>query len=208
MKHIYYCRHGECELNLQKVFAGRSDSPLTDLGREQALSAGQDILQKGIKIDKIVSSSLWRAYETAVIIAREIGYLEADIQTSDLFVERNFGMLEGTPRTEFFDAHSYQDIDLAPRAETIEQLHQRADQAFALIESLPDENILIVSHSAFFRAFRHTVTHDTFNHEYTSPFTTIKNGRVYEIDQNGHHHELDQTVEQRAVAVSASIVND
>jgi probable phosphoglycerate mutase len=181
MKQIYYCRHGECELNLQKVFAGRSDSPLTDLGREQAVLTGKDIIAKGIKIDKIVSLSLWRAYETAVILAREIGYLEEDIVTSDLLIERNFGMLEGTPRTEFFDSHSYQDIDFAPRAETIEQLHERAKAAVDFVESLPEENILVVSHSAFYRAFRRAIKKDPFSHEYTSPFSTIKNGKVYEL---------------------------
>jgi len=181
MKHIYYCRHGECELNLQKVFAGRSDSPLTELGRSQAILAGKDIIKKGIKIDTIVSSSLWRAYETATILAREIGYLEHDIMTSDLLVERNFGMLEGTPRSEFFDAYTYQDIDFTPRAETIEQLHARASEALAYIESLPGENILVVSHSAFYRAFRRAVKKDPFSHEYTSPFMTIKNGVVYDL---------------------------
>jgi broad specificity phosphatase PhoE len=183
MKHLYYCRHGECELNLQKVFAGRSDSPLTELGRHQATLAGQDIINNGIKIDRIISSSLWRAYETAVIVAREIGYLEEDITTSDLLIERNFGMLEGTPRNEFFDSHSYQDIDLAPRAETIEQLHGRASEALAYIESLPEENILVVSHSAFYRAIHRAIKNDPFSHEYTSPFSTIKNGKIYDLGE-------------------------
>lgn len=181
MKHIYYVRHGECELNLQKVFAGHSDSPLTELGRKQAVLAGQDIIQQGIKIDIIVSSSLWRAYETAEIIAREIGYLEQDVITSDLLIERGFGMLEGTPRTEFFDTHSYQDIDFAPRAETIEQLHERAAKALQFIEQQRGDNILVVSHSGFFRAFNRAVTGDPFSHEYTSPFMTIKNAKVYEL---------------------------
>ena len=181
MKQIYFWRHGECELNLQKVFAGRSDSPLTEIGRSQARFAGQDVIIKGIKIDKIVSSSLWRAYETAVIVAREIGYREQDIVTTDLLMERSFGMLEGTPRTEFFDAHSYQDIDLAPRAETIEQLHERAAQALKFIQTFPEDNILVVSHSAFYRAFRRAVKNDPFSHEYTSPFMTIKNGKVYDL---------------------------
>ena len=92
-------------------------------------------------------------------------------------------MLEGTPRTEFFDTHSYQDIDLAPRAETIEQLHQRASEALSLIESFPEENVLVVSHSAFYRAFRRAVKSDPFSHEYTSPFMTIKNGQVYDIGE-------------------------
>jgi probable phosphoglycerate mutase len=184
MQHIYFVRHGECELNLLKVFAGRSDSPLTLLGREQAHKAADDILNKQLKIDKIVSSTLWRANETARIIANDIGYPDSKIQTSDLFVERSFGTLEGTPRTEFFDAYSYEDIDNAPRAETIEQLHERATHAFELIKTLPEENILVVSHSAFFRAFKRAIDGNPFSHEYTSPFLTIKNEQVYVIEEN------------------------
>ena len=183
MKNIYFVRHGECELNLLKVFAGRSDSPLTLLGREQSHTAADDILNKQLKIDKIVSSSLWRASETARIIANDIGYPDTEIQTSNLFVERSFGTLEGTPRTECFDAYSYEDIDNAPGAESIEQLHDRAAQAYELIKSLTKENILIVSHSAFFRAFKRAVDGNPFSHEYTSPFLTIKNGQVYIIEE-------------------------
>ncbi len=181
MKNIYFARHGECELNLLKVFAGRSDSPLTMVGKEQAASAAVDILAKQIKIDKIVSSTLWRANETAVIIARAIGYPTSGIRTSDLFMERNFGMLEGTPRTDFFNAYSYEDIDNVPRAETLDQLHERAKESFEFVKEMPEENILVVSHSAFYRAFKRAVDGNPFSHEYTSPFLTIKNGKVYTV---------------------------
>jgi broad specificity phosphatase PhoE len=181
MKHLYFVRHGECELNLLKVFAGQSESPLTELGRTQAKLAAFDILNKQLKIDKIVSSTLWRAGETASAIAQVIGYPVADIQSSNLFMERDFGILEGSPRTEFFDAYSYQDIDDAPRAETLAQLHERAAKAYALVQSLPEDNILIVSHSGFYRAFKRAVDGDSFSHEYTSPFLTIKNGVVYSL---------------------------
>jgi len=182
MKHIYFVRHGECELNLLKVFAGHSDSPLTELGREQAKLAATDIIAKGLRIDKIVSSTLRRADETAKIIANEIGYPTDSILPSDLFMERGFGVLEGTPRSDFFDAYSYEDIDDAPRAETIEQLHDRAAKAYNLVQALPEENILVVSHSAFYRAFKRAVDGNPFSHEYTSPFVNIKNGVVYTIN--------------------------
>ena len=183
MKNIYFVRHGECELNLLKVFAGRSDSPLTILGREQARAAAKDLLDKKLIIDKIVSSTLWRANETARIIANDIGYPDTKILTSDLFVERSFGTLEGSPRSEFFDAYSYEDIDYAPRAETIAQLHDRAEQAYEFIQNLPEKNILIVSHSAFYRAFKRAVDGNPFSHEYTSPFLTIENGQIYHIKE-------------------------
>lgn len=53
MKKLYFVRHGECELKLLQVFAGQSDSPLTELGRDQAVLAGQDIISKGLKINKL-----------------------------------------------------------------------------------------------------------------------------------------------------------
>ena len=181
MKKLYFVRHGECELNLLKVFAGQSESPLTETGKEQARMAAADIRDKEILVDKIISSTLWRASETASIIAQEIGYPVLDIQHSNLFMERDFGMLEGSPRADFFDAYSYEDIDNAPRAETIAQLRERATQAYELIKALPQDNVLVVSHSAFFRAFSRAATGDPFSHEYISPFSAIKNGRIYTI---------------------------
>ncbi len=181
MKNIYFVRHGECELNALQVFAGRSDSPLTVLGRQQAALAAADISRQGLKIDKIVSSPLWRATETARIIANATGYTDSNILVSPLFMERGFGMLEGTPRNEFFDAYSYEDIDNAPRAETLHELHERAKMAYQLLNSLPETTILVVSHSAFFRAFAKAIDGDPFNREYTSPFQTIKNGKVYSL---------------------------
>ncbi|MGL4947294.1 MAG: histidine phosphatase family protein, partial [Cetobacterium sp.] len=36
MLHIYFVRHGETVWNTLKIFQGRSNSPLTSLGIEQA----------------------------------------------------------------------------------------------------------------------------------------------------------------------------
>jgi broad specificity phosphatase PhoE len=36
-------RHGESEANRRRVFAGQSDSPLTPLGRRQALALAQTL---------------------------------------------------------------------------------------------------------------------------------------------------------------------
>jgi broad specificity phosphatase PhoE len=143
--------------------------------------AAADILGEGLIFDCIISSSLTRASETAKIIAEQIGYSTSEIIHSELFIERRFGMLEGTPRSEFFDAYSYQDIDNVPRAETLEQLHIRAQKAYVFLEEIPKNNILVVSHSAFYRALRRAVTGDPFSNEYTSPFQSIKNGKIYTI---------------------------
>ena len=73
MKKVLYVRHGQSETNLRGVFAGgNDDTRLTDLGREQAKNAGKEL--KGIKIDRIICSPLSRTYETAQIIAKELGF--------------------------------------------------------------------------------------------------------------------------------------
>lgn len=36
MKKLYLLRHGQTEFNVKKLVQGRCDSPLTDLGRQQA----------------------------------------------------------------------------------------------------------------------------------------------------------------------------
>ena len=38
MKKLYLLRHGQTEFNVKKLVQGRCDSPLTDLGRQQAVS--------------------------------------------------------------------------------------------------------------------------------------------------------------------------
>ena len=39
MKKLYLLRHGQTEFNVKKLVQGRCDSPLTDLGRQQAAKA-------------------------------------------------------------------------------------------------------------------------------------------------------------------------
>lgn len=178
---IYFVRHGESEFNRDKLFAGRSESPLTDLGRQQAEAAAANMVEQQIEPEAIVSSPLSRAYETAQIIAKRLNYPETRIISEPLFAERSFGVLEGTSRDEFFNAYSYQDIDNAPNAETLERLQERATKAVTYLKTLPAQHLLVVSHSGFYRAFYRALQQDAFIQEYTTPFGSIKNGKVYQL---------------------------
>lgn len=60
---IYMIRHGQTEANLKRVHYGQTDISLTPLGIEQAVEAGAKL--RGIKFDKIYSSDLIRARQTA-----------------------------------------------------------------------------------------------------------------------------------------------
>ena len=65
MTRIVFIRHGQSQANLESRFAGHLDVPLTELGRTQARLAA-DYIVKREKIDKIYSSDLSRAYDTAL----------------------------------------------------------------------------------------------------------------------------------------------
>ena len=62
---LFLVRHGESENNFHKRYSGQCDTPLTDLGREQA-RAVRPILG-GIDFDAVYSSDLCRARETCNI---------------------------------------------------------------------------------------------------------------------------------------------
>lgn len=139
-------------MNKQGLYAGRIETPLTKEGRAQAKVAGKQT--KKLKIDYIVCSPQGRAVETAKIIAKTIGYPADKIHINPLFMERHFGEMEGKARPPDFD------IENSANIETVETLLERAAQALRFLESLPEENILVVSHGSFGRALRHHIIED------------------------------------------------
>ena len=58
---VYFTRHGQTVWNVENKICGATDSPLTDLGHEQAIELGKKILEEGIQIDEILYSPLIRA---------------------------------------------------------------------------------------------------------------------------------------------------
>ena len=67
MTRLIFVRHGQSAANFERVFAGHTDVPLTDLGRAQAAAAGEYL--RRFRVDVAYASDLRRAYDTAAIIA-------------------------------------------------------------------------------------------------------------------------------------------
>lgn len=151
MRQLFFVRHGESVDNAANVWS-HTDTPLTDLGRAQAAAVGDAIKKSELRIDLIVTSPLARTIETAQIIASRLKYPAENIQTNGLLVERDWGELTGLAKV----SSSYAALENLLRSnrtvETVEALQQRAAQALALLEQLPEENILLVGHSSFGRA--------------------------------------------------------
>ena len=95
MGHFYFVRHGQTVGNVEKRICGATDSPLTELGRQQAVQTGRNILAQGIRADEILCSPLSRAADTARLISEITGI---PVRVEPRLIEQNFGKWESTPR--------------------------------------------------------------------------------------------------------------
>jgi len=86
-------RHGQTVSSARLAYSGRSDIPLTDLGREQARQAARRLAGAGI--DAVVSSPLIRARDTAQAIAEATG---APLRIDERLTEVDYGPFEGLDR--------------------------------------------------------------------------------------------------------------
>ena len=97
MKKLYLLRHGQTEFNVKKLVQGRCDSPLTDLGRQQAGMAAAWLKAHNVVPDKVVSSPLGRAMDTASLVATELLGRDAAVEPCEGIIERSYGIFEEGP---------------------------------------------------------------------------------------------------------------
>ena len=108
MKQLYLMRHGQTVFNVQKLVQGRCDSPLTDTGIAQAREASAWLASQQVAFDRICTSPLGRAYNTACIarealqeVAGRSGEAACSvpvIEVVDGLIERSYGPYEGGPQ--------------------------------------------------------------------------------------------------------------
>lgn len=87
---LYLVRHGQTVFNTRLLIQGRCDSPLTDLGREQARAAASWLGERGVRFDAAFSSPAERACGTMELL------WAGPYQRLEGLRERSFGDLEGT----------------------------------------------------------------------------------------------------------------
>lgn len=85
-----FLRHGRSLADDEKVYEGRYDSPLTNIGIDQASNTARLLVDKNI--DHIITSPLKRAKDTAKSIGTIIN---APVEELALLIERDNGILAG-----------------------------------------------------------------------------------------------------------------
>lgn len=174
MKKLLFCRHGEAVANEAGLLAGsRSDSPLTEKGRKQAIDTANNL--RGHVVDLIVSSSLIRASETAKIIADILDYNKT-IEQLDLFSERDFGDATNLPLDQAFHLV---DSGMAKGVESLEDFGARAVQAVEWIKQKDAGTVLVVSHAGFGQMIGHVLAGG--NPENFLSYPNLENGQFYEF---------------------------
>jgi len=88
-------RHGQSEWNLKNLFTGWRDPGLTDLGVEEARTAGRRMKALGLTFDIAFTSALSRAQETLRLMLEEIGQPGLETIRDQALNERDYGDLSG-----------------------------------------------------------------------------------------------------------------
>ncbi len=150
MTRIYLIRHGTTEWNREEIFRGRADCPLNDTGRAEAQAVAAYL--QGVEIEKIYSSPLSRAAETAKAIAVTRGL---QVIPDPAFIDLDFGEWQGLPLREVRE--KYPDLYRAwrerpqdvtfPGGETLAQVRARAwEGLLRVVQENREKAALIVSH--------------------------------------------------------------
>ena len=147
---IFLVRHEEDTDNATGILNGRRDTELTELGREQAKTVAKKLTDNNIQV--IYASPLKRAYETARIIAQELGI--DNVTADERLIEREFGILTGKPAA---DIPKYAEKTLQTEqvnyflevegAEDFPTLYKRARKILHEVRQRhQNENVLLVTH--------------------------------------------------------------
>jgi len=151
-------RHGETEWNTQHRYQGQQDSPLTAKGYQQADAIAERL--SGLTFDRIISSDLGRAVETAQRIAQRHPGIRWDQDPG--LRERDFGLLAGFTRSEAAAKFPAEEegylrggVDYRiPEGESLRDLFQRAGATFDRIAAAcPGESVCVVTHGGLLGMF-------------------------------------------------------
>jgi 2,3-bisphosphoglycerate-dependent phosphoglycerate mutase len=143
-----FLRHGESLGNASGIAQGQADFDLTETGRLQAQALARRWEGEGRTFDRVISSPLTRARETAELIAAALGL---SVELDPLWMERDNGQMAGLS----YDQIRQRDLE-APFLHPYHHIGQTGESEFELylragraVQSLIDRGpgrYLVVSH--------------------------------------------------------------
>ncbi len=147
---IHLIRHGLTQANIDAIYCGHTDTPLSEMGKEQVLQAKANFIYP--EVDFVFSSPLSRCTETAKLI-----YPNYEPVPIDDMIEYNFGSFEGMSAEQLTKNQPYFEPWLAgvpdvkpPFGESHEEFSKRICTGFSkIVEGMlktNSDNIALVTH--------------------------------------------------------------
>jgi 2,3-bisphosphoglycerate-dependent phosphoglycerate mutase len=98
-------RHGESEWNARNLFTGWVDVALSDKGREEAVSGGEQLVSAGLLPDVVHTSLLRRAITTANLALDVADRHWIPVRRSWRLNERHYGALQGKDKKQTLEQY-------------------------------------------------------------------------------------------------------
>lgn len=209
---IYITRHGQTKWNVEKRMQGWKDSPLTELGIQQAKWLEERL--KDTKLDVIYSSPINRALSTAQIVNNK---RHIPIYTDLRLREINMGIWEGLTQDEIEELYGEELYNFwnAPKSykpydgETFCQVIQRTEEFIKeIISGNIGKDILIVTHTIALKAimcfFQNTLMEDFWGPPFIHPtsLTVVRaENEGYEVLLNADSSHLTNLKESNAISM-------
>ena len=145
-------RHGQTDWNIQRRYQGWEGLDLNEVGRSQAVEAGERLRAIGERLGAtwtwLTSSTSPRAVQTARIVGDHLGLEPGEVQVADLR-ERGFGVAEGMLIEEARTRWPERDY---PGGETVELVLERALRGLdAIAEAHLGRDGALVTHGTTLR---------------------------------------------------------
>ena len=116
MPTLVLIRHGQSAWNLENRFTGWWDVNLTDLGIEEARTAGELMAAKGLDFDLCFTSLQTRAIKTLNLALEAMGRLWLPVEKDWRLNERHYGGLTGLNKAETAAKHGEDQVKIWRRS--------------------------------------------------------------------------------------------
>src|SRR5688572_6077526 len=134
-------RHGQSTWNVDNRFTGWTDVDLSEQGRREAASAGQELVKEKLDVDLAFTSVLKRAIRTLWIALDEMDRMWIPVERSWRLNERHYGALQGLNKAETTAKHGEEMVKIwrrsfdipPPTLEPSDERHPSHDPRYARV---------------------------------------------------------------------------
>ena len=201
-KHIYIIRHGETELNRQRIVQGQGvDASLNANGEAQA-RAFYDYY-RAVDFELVLTSTLVRTHETVAHFLKDGLPWEQHADINEI----SWGDAEGKPGTPESIA-AYQTMVKAwqagdfdhrlPNAESAREMGERVSRFVEMLRERSERTILVCAHGRLMRALICTLEGcsltqmEGYRHANTGLYLVYQNGPDFELQLRNDIRHLEQ----------------